>query len=133
MSDWKQPAPTKAFAIYLDDAWYGEGDTAKAAWADAQQQVSAGHSSYGNAMWGKIRRGGRVVESAPREVTKTEIKALSSAMQEAAAESGRACEQFGKSSAQYISLLAAFKSAVDAYEAACKTAGIEAYATYDID
>lgn len=62
-----------------------------------------------------------------------EIRALMDAMQEAAAESGRACERFGKSSAQHLSLHAAFKSAADAYEAACKTAGIEAYATYDVD
>jgi len=57
MSDWKQPNPTKEYAIYLDGAWYGEGDTVQAAWNDARRQVQAGHSSYSNAMWNKLRHG----------------------------------------------------------------------------
>lgn len=32
MTSWKQPEPTKAYAVYCQGAWYGRGDTPKEAW-----------------------------------------------------------------------------------------------------
>ena len=58
---WTQTAPTKAFAIYLDGAWYGEGDTAETAWFAARRQVNAEHCRYGHAMYAKLRREGKVL------------------------------------------------------------------------
>lgn len=55
----KQPEPTKAYAIYFEGAWYGEGDTAKMAWADVHRQLAPQHDRYGAALYAKIRRSGR--------------------------------------------------------------------------
>lgn len=65
MSEWKQPEPTKAFAIYFDGAWYGQGDTPEAAWANAKRQTNAGYCRYGATLYAKICRRGackRVVD-----------------------------------------------------------------------
>ena len=69
-SNWKQPEPTKAYAVYMDDAWYGEGDNAADAWNAVRRQVGAGYSREGNIMFAKIRRYGRarkVVTAAEHE------------------------------------------------------------------
>lgn len=58
MSDWKQPAPTKRFAIYYDGAWYGEGDTPELAWGAVRRQLSPQYDRYGAALYAKVRRFG---------------------------------------------------------------------------
>lgn len=63
MSTWIQPAPTKRFAVFYDGAWYGQGDTAEAAWWDAKRQTNASHCRYGAALYAKIRRAGTVRET----------------------------------------------------------------------
>ena len=62
----KQPEPTKAFAIYMSGGWYGEGDTPRAAWDDAKRQIAPHAHSVNAGMWRKLRDYGsaRKVETA---------------------------------------------------------------------
>ena len=62
-----KPEPTKAYAIYMDGEWYGEGDTASGAWNDVRRQVGAGYSREGNIMFAKIRRYGHARKVMTRE------------------------------------------------------------------
>lgn len=61
------------------------------------------------------------------------IKTLLDTMHEAAEESFYAAERFGKGSERHLGLMASYASAARAYEAACKSANIRAYVTYDLD
>ena len=58
-SEWKQPAPTKAYAVWYDGAWYGQGDTVAAAWADVRRQCNADHDRFGARLYRDIRHGGQ--------------------------------------------------------------------------
>jgi hypothetical protein len=62
-----------------------------------------------------------------------EIKALLSRMHETAEEAFHGAARFGKGSAQHMSLIVNFADASRAYEAACRSAGREPYATYSED
>lgn len=62
-----------------------------------------------------------------------EIKATLDRMHECAAESFFAAERFGKGSPQHLLQYAAYSDAAKHYEATCKSAGREAYATYSED
>ncbi len=61
---WKQPDPTKRYAVFYDGAWYGEGDTPEAAWAGVRRQLSPQHDRYGATLFAKIKRAGKVQETA---------------------------------------------------------------------
>lgn len=65
MSDWKQPSPTKPFAVWMDGAWYGEGDTPAAAWNSARRQTNADYCAYGATMYRKLKRFGQVKQTEP--------------------------------------------------------------------
>jgi tRNA(Glu) U13 pseudouridine synthase TruD len=65
------------------------------------------------------------------DVMTEEIKALLDRMHECAAEAFFAAERFGKGSPQHILQHALYSDAAKHYEDACKSAGREAYATYD--
>jgi len=60
---WKQAAPTQAFIVALEGAWYGQGDTRKDAIAAAKRQIMPGTSPYNTAMWNTICRKGKVIEA----------------------------------------------------------------------
>jgi hypothetical protein len=49
---WRQPAPTKAFALWHNGKWYGEGDTA--AWSDARATIAPASSKF----WSELRDNG---------------------------------------------------------------------------
>ena len=59
----KQPAPTKRFAVYFEGAWYGEGETVKEAWSAVHRQLSPQHDRYGATLYAKIRKSGRAQET----------------------------------------------------------------------
>ena len=44
---WRQPAPTRAFALWHNGKWYGEGDTAAAAWSDARATIAPASRNSG--------------------------------------------------------------------------------------
>ena len=73
-SNWKQPEPTKAYAVYMDAEWYGEGDTIADAWNDARRRADAwfdvNQSQGKNPLFKKIKRYGgarKVVTAAEHE------------------------------------------------------------------
>ena len=52
---WRQPAPTKAFALWHEGKWYGEGDSAAAAWSDARATIAPASPKF----WRELRDHGR--------------------------------------------------------------------------
>jgi hypothetical protein len=52
---WRQPAPTKAFALWHNGKWYSEGDTAAAAWSDARATIAPASPKF----WCELRTMGR--------------------------------------------------------------------------
>ena len=52
---WRQPAATKAFALWLNGKWYGEGDTAAAAWSDARATIAPASPKF----WSELRDNGK--------------------------------------------------------------------------
>ena len=66
-----KPEPTKAYAVYMDGAWYGEGDTIADAWNDARRRSAAWYAAGGNnILFKKIKRYGgarKVVTAAEHE------------------------------------------------------------------
>jgi hypothetical protein len=63
MSEWKQPAPTRRFAVWFEGAWYGQGETVTAAWFDARRQTNADHCRYGATLFRKLRERATVNDS----------------------------------------------------------------------
>lgn len=61
------------------------------------------------------------------------IKATMERMHECASEAFHAAEQFGKGSPQHLLQHALYFDAANQYDAACKAAGREPYATYNED
>ncbi len=52
---WRQPAPTKAFALWHNGKWYGEGDTAAAAWSDSRATIAPASPKF----WSELRDNGK--------------------------------------------------------------------------
>jgi hypothetical protein len=52
---WRQAAPTKAFALWHHGKWYGEGDTAAAAWSDARATIAPASPKF----WRELRDNGK--------------------------------------------------------------------------
>jgi hypothetical protein len=52
---WRQPAPTKAFALWHKGKWYGEGDTAAGAWSHARAIIAPASPKF----WSKLRDHGK--------------------------------------------------------------------------
>ena len=52
---WRQPAPTKAFALWHNGKWYGEGNTAAAAWSDARSTIAPASPKF----WSELRDNGK--------------------------------------------------------------------------
>lgn len=56
---WKQPEPTKAYAVYMNGNWYGEGDDSQAAWDNARRQIAPDAHPINREMWNKLRHFGK--------------------------------------------------------------------------
>ena len=52
---WRQAAPTKAFALWHNGKWYGEGDTAAGAWSDARATIAPASLKF----WSELRDHGK--------------------------------------------------------------------------
>ena len=49
---WTQPKPTKEYAVYMGDKWYGEGDSVEQAWHDVEIVVRPASPRF----WRELRQ-----------------------------------------------------------------------------